>query len=422
MPLLYSLATGLYHWGIRAAAPFNPKAKAWVEGRQGTWQRLQEKADALRGCLWMHCASVGEFEQGLPVLEELKRQRPDLPVLITFFSPSGYGARKEHLLATHVDYLPPDSAANAARLVQLVRPRAAVFVKYEFWYHHLHALQAAGVPVFLISALFRPGQLFFRWYGGAWRSMLRCYTRIFTQDEPSRNLLAGIGVTNVEVAGDTRPDRVLRIVETDGSLPIAAAFRGQHRVLVCGSTWPADEDLLMEALGKKPGTSGFKLIVVPHELKPAQLQRIEALFPKPLVRWGELERTTPENIAATLGHERAGTLLVDRMGLLARLYKYADVAYVGGGFGDGIHSVLEAAAWGKPVLFGPKHTKFNEAAGLISAGAAHEVRDANALAARLETFFGDATALANASQAARNYVHGKTGATSTIAATIAAHL
>lgn len=422
MPLLYTIATGLYHWGIRAAAPFNPKAKAWVEGRRGMWQRLQTKADVLRGCLWMHCASVGEFEQGLPVLEELKRQHPDLPVLLTFFSPSGFEARKQHPLATHVDYLPADGPANAARLVKLVQPRAAVFVKYEFWYHHLHALKAAGVPVFLISALFRPGQLFFRWYGGAWRSMLQCYTRIFTQDEASRQLLAGIGITKAEAAGDTRPDRVMRIVEADEALPIAAAFRGKRRILVCGSTWPADEDLLLAAIQRTSFAGTFKLIVVPHELKPEQLQRIEERFPKPLVRWTELEQTSPENIAATLGQEAQGTLLVDRMGLLARLYKYADVAYVGGGFGDGIHSVLEAAAWGKPVLFGPKHTKFTEAAGLIAAGAAHEVIDARNAAAHLSRYFSDASMLSVASQAARNYVHRKTGATRTIAATIGACL
>lgn len=422
MPLLYTIATGLYHWGIRAVAPFNPKAKAWVEGRRGTWQRLTEKADALRGCLWMHCASVGEFEQGLPVLEELKRQHPDLPVLITFFSPSGFEARKQHPLATHVDYLPADSAANAARMVTLVQPRVAVFVKYEFWYHHLHALRTAGTPVFLISSLFRPGQLFFRWYGGAWRSMLRCYTRVFTQDEASRRLLADNVIANAEAVGDTRPDRVLRIVEANEALPIAAAFRGKHRVLVCGSTWPADEDLLLEALGNEPSTSLYKLMVVPHELHREQLERIEARFPKPLVRWSELEQTAFENIATTLGQEQQGTLLVDRMGLLARLYKYADVAYVGGGFGDGIHSVLEAAAWGKPVLFGPRHTKFTEATGLITAGAAHEVRDASTLAARLKKLFDDDAARATASQAARNYVQGKSGATRTIAATIGAHV
>lgn len=422
MPLLYTIATGLYHWGIRAVAPFNPKAKMWVEGRRGMWQRLAHKADALRGCLWMHCASVGEFEQGLPVLEELKLKHPGVPVLITFFSPSGYEARKSHPLATHVEYLPPDNASSAARLVQLLRPRAAVFVKYEFWYHHLHALKATGTPVFLISALFRPGQLFFRWYGGAWRSMLHCYTRIFTQDEASRRLLADIGIANAEAVGDTRPDRVLRIVEADEALPIAAAFRGNHRVLVCGSTWPADEDLLLGAIQRTRNAGAFKLVVVPHELDLEQLQHIEARFPKPLVRWSELEQTTLENIATTLGQEPQGTLLVDRMGLLARLYKYADLTYVGGGFGDGIHSVLEAAAWGKPVLFGPKHTKFTEAAGLITAGAAHEVRDASSLAVQLKKLFDDDAARVNASQAARNYLLGKAGATRTIAATIGAHV
>ena len=412
MPLLYDIATGLYHAGVRAAAPFKPKAKQWVDGRLGLWQRLEEKRGALRGCLWMHCASVGEFEQGRPVLEAIKKERPELPVLLTFFSPSGYEARKHFKLATQVEYLPADSASNAARLVKLVEPKAAIFIKYEFWYHYLHALKRTGVPTYLVSAIFRPSQPFFKWYGKAWREMLACFAEIFTQDNPSRDLLSGIGVKNVLVSGDTRFDRVNAIASSGGTewgLVVAKAFKGNHRTLVCGSTWPKDEVLLLDALARF--TKKTKVIVAPHEMDPEQLRNIEARFPKPLVRLSELEGTDPANIATTLGQEATGTLLVDRMGLLARLYEHGDLAYVGGGFGDGIHSLLEAAAWGKPVIFGPKHTKFAEAKGLIDTGGGFEVRNAEELRAVLDRLLGDKDALANAGEAAGKYVRDRMGAT-----------
>ncbi|HEX2615958.1 MAG TPA: glycosyltransferase N-terminal domain-containing protein [Flavobacteriales bacterium] len=415
MPALYDTATALYHFGIRCAAPFNPKAKRWLTGRQGVWQRLQAKAPALKGCLWMHCASVGEFEQGRPVLEAIKAQRPDLPVLLTFFSPSGYEARKDlgsarpDSLVTHVDYLPADAAENAQRLVQLLQPKVAVFVKYEFWYHHLHALKRANVPTLLVSAIFRPKQPFFRWYGGAWRRMLRCFAQIHVQDDNSAALLAPLALSDVRVSGDTRFDRVAAIARTAEAVPTAAAFRGDGTVVVCGSTWPDDERLLLEA---QPALSpSAKWLVVPHELEEAQLAAIEARFPKPLARWSELESTPAENVRALLGAGGSGTLLVDRMGLLARLYQHGDVAYVGGGFGDGIHSLLEAAAWGRPVIFGPKHTKFAEAQGLIDAGGGFEVADAPALADVLDRLLGDHAVLMRASAAAQRYVQDRTGAT-----------
>lgn len=409
MPLLYDIATGLYHAGIRAAAPFKPKARQWVDGRAGLWERLEAKRDALRGCLWMHCASVGEFEQGRPVLEAIKKARPQLPVLLTFFSPSGYEARKDFPLATHVEYLPPDSAGNAMRFVQLVQPKTVVFIKYEFWYHHLHALKKAGVPTHLVSAVFREGQPFFRWYGRAWRQMLGCYTHIFTQDEVSRGLLLNIGVKNVLVSGDTRFDRVNAIAHEAGDLPIASAFKGGQPAIVCGSTWPEDEALLLEAFARL--LQPLKLIIAPHEMDEAQLRKLEERFPKPLVRWSELEGIDPTNIASTLGQERSGTLLVDRMGLLARLYAHGEVAYVGGGFGDGIHSLLEAAAWGKPVIFGPRHIKFAEARGLIECGGGFEVRDASELQSIIHRLLSEPATLAKASNAAGGFVHQRTGAT-----------
>ncbi|MEO5585590.1 MAG: glycosyltransferase N-terminal domain-containing protein, partial [Flavobacteriales bacterium] len=372
MPLLYDLGVGAYHVGVRFMAPWKPKAAAWVKGREGIWDRFEQAAPRLKGCLWMHCASVGEFEQGRPLLEAIKKERPDLPVLLTFFSPSGYEARKNDPLATVVEYLPPDNARNAERLQHVIAPKAAIFVKYEFWFHHLKALQQKNVPTFLVSALFRKEQPFFHWYGGAWRKMLSFFTRIFTQDEASQKLLAGLGLDQVAIGGDTRFDRVSEIVAQQEELPLAKAFAGKGLLLICGSTWPADEKLLSSAMGAmKAGAP--KCIVVPHELHEQQLADSEQLFPKPLARWSELEQAPAGNVAATLGKEEHGTLLVDRMGLLARLYRYGSVAYVGGGFTDGIHSLLEAAAWGVPVIFGPDHEKFPEARGLIDAGAGMEV-------------------------------------------------
>ncbi|MBP8822995.1 MAG: hypothetical protein KBH07_05090 [Flavobacteriales bacterium] len=419
MPLLYDLGIGAYHGAIRLSSLWNPKAAAWVKGRAQLWERMEQAAPKLQGCLWMHCASVGEFEQGRPVLEAIKAQRPDMPVLLTFFSPSGYEARKHEPLATHVEYLPPDSRSNAGALLRLVRPSAAIFVKYEFWYHHLHALQSHRVPVFLVSALFRKDQPFFKWYGGAWRSMLRCFTHIFTQDEASLRPLDGLGVRAASVGGDTRFDRVAAIASATHDLPLARAFAGNAPVLVCGSTWPEDDALLAAALAHA-SKAAPKCIMVPHELQEAQLAAIERAFPKPLARWSELAHSPLESVAAMLGAENKGTLLVDEMGLLARLYRYGQVAYVGGGFTGGIHSLLEAAAWGVPVIFGPKHRKFPEAQGLIDAGAGQEVRNAAELQAAWRRWLDDPQALGKASAAAARYVQERTGGAGRVAGAVVA--
>lgn len=412
MSLLLDLATGAYHLGIRLAAPFHAKAKQWVNGRAGLWDRLEARAPQLRGCIWMHCASVGEFEQGRPVLEALLAQHPGSPLLLTFFSPSGYEARKDFAPATHVDHLPPDGRANAERFVRLVQPSMALFVKYEFWPNHLHALKAAAVPTYLVSAIFRADQPFFRWYGGAWRRMLRCFTHIFTQDVPSCQRMNAIGMTHATVSGDTRFDRVARIVEANEELPVARSFRegAPTPLLICGSTWPADERVLLDALHDP--VPALRTVITPHEPAPEHLRSIEERFPKPLITWSEAVRD-PSG-AWAYGHMR--TCLVDTMGVLARLYKYGDIAYVGGGFGDGIHSLLEAAAWGRPVIFGPRHTKFAEAQGLIEAGGGFEVRDGAQLASVLQRLLGDPGLLASASEAAARYVQERRGATDRVVA------
>lgn len=407
MSVAISLGTALYHTGIRLAAPFVPKARKWMDGRKDLWRRLEQKSAALTGCVWMHCASVGEFEQGRPVLEAIKAERPELPVLITFFSPSGYEARKNFPLATHVEYLPPDSRANAERLLRTVKPKVTIFVKYEFWYQHLMALKRAAVPSFLVSAIFRPSQPFFRWYGGGHRAMLRTFTRVLVQDEASRILLSSIGVEDITVSGDTRFDRVAAIVKADERITTAQTFRDARSstLLICGSTWPADETLIAEALNAK--SDAPRAMVVPHELHPGHVSSISRTFPKPVATWSELENPAGSSTSAS-------TCIVDRMGLLSKLYKYADITYVGGGFGSGIHNTLEAAAWGKPVIFGPNHQRFAEAQGLIDAGAGFAVRNADELRSVLDRLIKEPTALDRASRAAARYVAERCGATARV--------
>ena len=423
MHLLTNLGTILWSLAVHTAAPFHPKARAWVNGRRGLWERLTHKADRLQGCLWMHSASVGEFEQGLPILEAIKAEHPELPVLLTFFSPSGYEARKDHPLATHVEYLPNDSARNAERLLSLVRPSTVLWVKYEFWRHHLAALKRHNVPTYLVSAIFRPDQPFFRWYGTAWRQMLDQFTWLFVQDERSRALLDGLGIRNVTVAGDTRFDRVMRIVADGRTVPLAKAFQRANDtpVLIAGSTWSADEDLLATAF--RCMRTPPRLLVVPHEPSAQAVNRLIGTMPPPVERWTELERLLetsrpPTSDGDPIPNEGdplfARTLVMDRTGLLARTYQHADMAYVGGGFGDGIHSLLEAAAWGIPVIFGPRHTKFAEAQGLIDADGGVQVSNAEELTSVVTRWMRDPQARALAGLAAERYVRSHAGATARI--------
>jgi 3-deoxy-D-manno-octulosonic-acid transferase len=400
MPLLYDLVTGLYHTGIRCASPFNGKAGRAISGRRGLWKRLKEKAPELQGCIWMHCSSVGEFEQGRPVLEALQQQFPDRKFVLTFFSPSGLELFRDSRLADHIDYLPFDSAATADRFLALLRPSAAIFVKYEFWFHYLDRLKRRKVPTFLISAVFRPDQVFFRWYGALNRNMLRCFDRILVQNEASAALLKRIRGIQVEVCGDTRFDRVHSIVERNEELPLLREFRQRMDgpVLMAGSTWKADEDLLLPAVQELKEMPA--LVVAPHELKEAQLHALAAQLPAPVSRWsaGRLE-------------EGSRTLLIDSIGQLSRAYRYADVAYVGGGFSDGIHNLLEPAAWGVPVVFGPQHGKFTEAKALIDAGAGFEVRDRAALRDIMDRLLNDRSFRSAAGEAAAAYVQRNAGAT-----------
>ncbi len=407
MPIGYDIGTAIYFLGIRIASLFTPKAKLWIDGRRTLWSRLEEKAPELQGCIWMHCASLGEFEQGRPVLEFLKKERPDLPVLLTFFSPSGFEMMKADPIATHVEYLPADSRRNAERFLSLVRPRAAIFVRYEFWYHHLHSLHQQRIPAFLISAHFRKDQVFFKWFGGTYRKMLRFFDRIFVQDQRSADLLRLIGIGNVSVSGDTRGDRVLAIADRNEELEKLHSFRIQddRPILICGSTWPQDEEVLIGALKKVKERP--RLIIAPHELDPQKIDRLCGKL------GGNIARLSKDPITNGID-----ILLIDSIGILARAYKYGDIAFVGGGFSDGIHNILEPAVWGIPVIFGPDHNKFNEAKGLIEAGGGFQVRNASELSILLNRLIGEEVYRRTASEAAARYVRKMAGATQRITNTI----
>jgi 3-deoxy-D-manno-octulosonic-acid transferase len=403
---LYSLALHLYGLLLRLVAPFVPKARQWVEGRRNWRPRLRAQlADDAAPRIWVHCASLGEFEQGRPLLEALRRQYPGHRLVLTFFSPSGYEVRKDWPGADYILYLPLDTAANARAFVQAVRPTLAIFVKYEFWYHYLAELKRQQVPTICVSAIFRAEQVFFKPWGGFFRRVLGQLTHIFTQDQASAELLRGIGLTQTTVAGDTRFDTVVATAAAPArELPIVAAFTADAApVLVAGSVWPPDVDLLTPSLQR--WADELRVIVAPHEISEAHLTQVEAALPGRVVRYSRAD-------AATVAQARV--LLIDNIGLLRELYRAGDLAYVGGAFGKGLHNTLEAAAFGLPLLFGPRYEKFREARDLVAQGPAFVVTTAAEAQARLQPLLTDPKLRAELGQRARHYVQTEAGATARI--------
>lgn len=371
---LYNLVTRVYFLLIWAAAFFNKKAKQWVAGRKGVFDKLElelQVKSSDKKIVWMHCASLGEFEQGRTLIEALKRERPDVEILLTFFSPSGYEFRKNYPHADWVFYLPEDTRHNARRFLEIVKPDLAVFVKYEFWFHYLRTLKKKRIPVILIAAAFRPEQPFFQWYGTLHRKMLACFTRIFVQTEDSAELLQSVTRTPVEVAGDNRIDRVLEIAQDPVESPCLEIFRGSSPILVCGSTWQEDEAVIFDAMQSK-ACWNWKIILAPHEINAARLEEIEKQSPFFAIRFTQLEVLDNEVL------RKARVLILDNVGMLSRIYRYGRVAYVGGGFGAGIHNTLEPVAYGIPVVFGPKYEKFEEAKYLVSHGGGFSISNSTA--------------------------------------------
>jgi 3-deoxy-D-manno-octulosonic-acid transferase len=412
---LYHIFLWLYRTGIRLITPWNPKAKRWVEGRKGIFERIanEMRGDAgsvpeKRPLIWMHCASLGEFEQGRPVLEGLKLQSPNARILISFFSPSGYENRKNYAGADHIFYLPLDSRRNARRFVDLVKPQLVLWVKYDYWYYYLLELKKRNIPLLLVSAVFRPDQPFFKWYGRLHRYMLESFTYLFVQTEVSAKLLSGLGISeNVSVSGDTRFDSVIGIAGQQDPLPLIAAFCGDRPVIVAGSTWEEDEEELDHYANTHPE---IRFLIAPHEVEEERLKEVEGLF-RHRLRYSELANGR----LGGSGQRPPNVLIIDNVGLLSRLYKYATIAYVGGWFGDdGVHNVLEAAVYGKPVVCGPVIEKYVEAVELVDCGGGIVIDSALEAESVFNRLLANPEEYQLVCKASREYVQSKKGATEKI--------
>ena len=433
MKSLYNIAIWFYALAVRVVAMFNPKVRLMWQGEREAYAKIESGlADGDR-VVWVHAASLGEFEQGRPLIEKLKRENPEYKILLTFFSPSGYEVRKNYASADVIAYLPLDTPRNARRFVELVKPEKVVFVKYEFWLNYLRELRLRGIETYIISAIFRPNQVFFKWYGGIFREGLKAFKMLFVQNEESKELLKEIGVENVVVAGDTRFDRVADIVAVAKQLEIVESFVGirneelgmrneetnspfsifnsQLLVLVVGSSWGPDEDLLTRYINERAGR--MKMIIAPHEVKE---ERIKELTSKLTCKYALYTQITDNGLQITDKTQLSllidyDVLVINTIGLLSSIYQYGQVAYIGGGFGVGIHNTLEAAAWGMPVVFGPNYHKFQEAKELIECGAGQSIKNYEECARSLDEFFEKNDV---ASKAAAEYVASHTGATEII--------
>jgi 3-deoxy-D-manno-octulosonic-acid transferase len=408
--LFYRIFIWLYPGAAWLLGFTNAKARAWVTGRKHIFPQLaQVFSGTPKRTIWMHCSSLGEFEQGLPILEQLRQQYPGNRILVSFFSPSGYEIRKNHPAADLVVYLPMDSPANAKQFLDTVNPSLVIFVKYEYWYYYLKEVHQRNIPLLLASGIFRKEQAFFRWYGGFYRKMLPLFSWLFVQNEVSRKLLQSIGFEkNVALTGDTRFDRVLAIANNFEPIPVIEQFCGNQDVIVAGSTWTEDDEELDHFINIHPD---LRCLVAPHDIDAERLKECLGLYKHSMlfsdyVQQQATGKTIPTHI---------NTLIIDNMGMLSRLYRYATICYVGGGFGDdGIHNILEAAVYGKPVIFGPVYDKYFEADELLDAGGAYTIEDALGLESVLKELLSDREQLAEMSKASASYVQEKAGATNAI--------
>jgi 3-deoxy-D-manno-octulosonic-acid transferase len=392
--LLYNFFIQFYFIALRIAALWNKKAKEWVNGRKNLFDDLEEKIAAPHRIIWMHCSSAGEFEQGKPIIEQLKKAYPGHKIVVSFFSPSGFNVAQNYKYADAITYLPLDTRQNAKRFIELLNPELAIFIKYEFWYHHLSAAAFKHIPLLLVSAVFRKEQVFFKWYGKFYKQMLFLFRHVFVQDETSLQILNEAAINHCSISGDTRFDRVKEIRDNFKEIPFIKDFIGDKKVIVAGSTWAGDEQLLSEY-------PSSKFIIAPHEVHESNLEQIEKQF-KNSIRYSQLKNAK--------GTEQ--TLIIDNVGMLSRLYHYATIAYVGGGFTkDGIHNILEAAVYGKAVLFGPNYKKYREAKELIAAGGAFSLADAVQLKNKLNDLLNDESELQSAGANAGNYIEQNLGAT-----------
>ena len=391
---LYNIGISFYGLVLRVFSLFNTKAKLFIEGRTQLFEQIEKTLDPSKTNIWFHFASLGEFEQGRPVLEKIKTLYPNKNIVITFFSPSGYEVRKNYALAAGVFYLPLDTAANARKFVAVIKPEIAIFTKYEYWYHYFKVLHQHNIPLYVISGIFRPDQIFFKWYGSFNRKILSFVNHFFVQNQESVDLLKSIHLENVSLSGDTRFDRVAENAQSPKTIQEVADFCGSNPVFIAGSSWQADEQLIAGLIAQHPD---WKFIIAPHETDDSHIAALRKIIPAAITH-SELLKGSKKI---------AQTLIIDNIGILSSLYQYGNIAYIGGGFGAGIHNTLEAAAYGIPVIFGPKYAKFQEAKDLIEIGAAISIETESDLSAAFLQFQKNAAA----GKIAQKYVQDKTGST-----------
>lgn len=401
MKLLYNIAMLIYQSFIWLASKFNNnKATLFLSGRENVFDLLEQKRLPGEHYVWFHAASLGEFEQGRPIMESLKNSHPEYKILLTFFSPSGYEVRKDYQGADIICYLPMDMSWNVKRFLDIVQPDCAIFIKYEFWMNYLLELKKRAIKTYIVSAIFRESQLFFKWYGGYYRNLLKSFNHLFVQNDESVRLLHSIGFDNVTKVGDTRFDRVADIASNAKELPIVQLFKSDKKVLVAGSSWPNDEEILLSYFNQN---KDIKLIIAPHEIHEEHLQSIISKLKRPYLRYSQ---ATTENIS------EADCLIIDCFGLLSSIYRYGEIAYIGGGFGVGIHNILEAAVYGIPVIFGPNYKKFQEAVDLIELGGAFSISDYTGFSRLMSDLLVDNSSLYASSAAISNdYSQRNRGAT-----------
>ena len=418
--MIYNIVIYFVLWGIAIASLFNEKVRKMWRGEREAFRILKQKVDPNAKYIWFHAASLGEFEQGRPLMERIRKDYPQYKILLTFYSPSGYEVRKNYEGADIICYMPVDTRLNAIRFLRLVRPVMAFFIKYEFWSNFLHILKHRNIPTYSVSSIFREDQVFFKWYGRSYAGVLKCFTRFFVQNEESKRLLEGIGITAVDVVGDTRFDRVLQIKEAAKQLPICEAFRTgvassqsadvphhDFKVFVAGSSWPPDENIFIPFFNEH---KDWRLLIAPHVIAEEHLKLILSLIKgKKVVRYTQ---TTPEEAAD------ADVLIIDCFGLLSSMYNYGDVAYIGGGFGVGIHNTLEAAVWNMPVIFGPNNKKFQEAQGLLKSGGGFEINTYEDFSGLMGSLMNDEAFLKQAGDKAGAFVAHLAGATDKVLASV----
>ena len=427
--MIYNIVIYFVLLGIAIASLFNEKVRKMWRGEREAFKILKQKVDPNAKYIWFHAASLGEFEQGRPLMERIRKDYPQYKILLTFYSPSGYEVRKNYEGADIICYMPVDTRLNAIRFLRLVRPVMAFFIKYEFWSNFLHILKHRNIPTYSVSSIFREDQVFFKWYGRSYANVLKCFTRFFVQNEESKRLLEGIGITDVDVVGDTRFDRVLQIKEAAKHLPICEAFRKgvavsssssalssfdpekesrpDFKVFVAGSSWPPDEDIFIRFFNEH---KDWRLLIAPHVIAEEHLKLILSLLKnKKVVRYTQ---TNPEEAA------KADVLIIDCFGLLSSMYNYGDIAYIGGGFGVGIHNTLEAAVWNMPVIFGPNNKKFQEAQGLLKSGGGFEITNYESFEGLMNSMINNPAFLKQAGDKAGAFVASLSGATGKVLAKV----